>query len=66
MDRETRELRRILRERDRLRAKMHENDVALRPALRAWSDTRPDRTPTPCGVATEAGARLLLRQGGLL
>lgn len=63
MDPETRELRRVLLERDRLKAKMLENDRELKKALHGWSGSRPGERG---GVATEAGARFLLGRAGLL
>lgn len=63
MDAETRRLRKVLLERDRLRAKLQANDRELRPALDAWAGSRPDAVR---GTATEAGARFLLGQAGLL
>ncbi len=61
-DPETRRLVAALREADRLRAEIAAHTPELREALRAWSD-RPGQRG---GVASEAGARYLLRQAGLL
>lgn len=63
VDAETRNLRRVLRERDKLRARLLANDRELTRALQAWSDSRPGCRG---GIATEAGARYLLGQAGLL
>lgn len=63
MDPETRTLRRVLLERDRLQEKLRVNDLELKAALRNWSDTRPGERG---GIATEAGARFLLGRSGLL
>lgn len=63
MDAETRTLCRVLREREALQAKLVVNDRALRTALRDWSDSRPGQRG---GIATEAGARFILRQVGAI
>jgi hypothetical protein len=63
MDPQTKALRAVLLERDRLREKMRANDRALTAALHGWSNSRPGERG---GVATEAGARFILRQCGLL
>jgi len=63
MDNPTRALVSALRERDKLRAALSASDRTLTAALRDWSSTRPGAVR---GHATEAGARFLLRQAGLL
>ncbi len=63
MDAETKNLRRVLRERERLRARLAASDRELTKALHRWSDSRPGCRG---GVATEAGASFLLRQMGVL
>lgn len=62
-DPETRVLVDTLRERDRLRADLAVNDAVLKHALAAWTASRPGYVH---GVTTEAGARFLLGQAGLL
>lgn len=64
MDPETKRLRAVLIERDRLRAKMLDSDRRLTAALHAWSGSR--QPPERGGIATEAGARFLLGRAGLL
>lgn len=63
MDAHTEHLRDVLHERDRLRLAALANDRALTLALRNWSDTRPGQRG---GIATEAGARFILGQAGIL
>lgn len=63
MDPETKLLVATLRERDRLRNELAVNDAVLRHALKAWTESRPGHVH---GVTTEAGARFLLGQAGLL
>lgn len=63
LDPETKELRRVLLERDKLRAKLEASDRELKLALRRWSDSRPGERG---GIATEAGARFLLGKAGVL
>lgn len=63
MDPETRTLRRVLLEQDRIQEKLRINNLELKAALRKWSDTRPGERG---GIATEAGARFLLSRAGLL
>ena len=63
LDPETRELRRVLLERDKLRAKLEASDRELKLALRRWSDSRPGERG---GIATEAGARFLFERSGLI
>jgi hypothetical protein len=63
MDDATRKLRRLLVERQTLRARLAASDRALQDALRTWSDRTPGHRG---GIATEAGAGYLLRQAGLL
>lgn len=63
IDPETKELRRVLLERDRIQEKLRINGLELTAALHGWSDSRPGERG---GVATEAGARFILRQCGLL
>ena len=63
MDPQTRALRAVLLERDRLREKMRANDRALKSALLSWSSTEPGHRG---GIATEAGARFILGRAGLL
>lgn len=63
MDAETRLLVAKLRQRDRLLRDLAANDKALRPALDAWTASR---TGYVRGKTTEAGARFLLGQAGLL
>ena len=63
LDRETRALRAVLRKRDKLRASLAVTDRDLRTALDAWCASRPGAVR---GTATEAGARYLLGQSGLL
>lgn len=58
----TRQLRRLLLEKDRLRDKVRENDRALLKALTQWSD----RPGEGGGIATEGGARYILTRCGLL
>jgi hypothetical protein len=59
----TRDLVRVLRQRDDLRRALEQSDKMLRASLRAWSDSRPGERG---GIATEAGARMLLGRAGLL
>lgn len=63
MDKQTQNLLAALRTRDKLRAALAESDRTLNDALRVWSDRRPGSRG---GIATEAGARLILSQAGLL
>lgn len=64
MDAETRTLRRVLLDRQRLRERMVESDRQLTAVLRSWSDTRPFAPRG--GIATEAGATIALQHMGLL
>jgi hypothetical protein len=63
MDAPTRALRAVLLERDKLQVALHRNDLALRRSLDAWAASRPGASR---GTATEAGARFLLEQAGVL
>lgn len=63
IDEPTRDLVRVLRQRNDLRAALVENERMMRANLRKWSDTRPGCRG---GIATEAGARSILSQTGLL
>lgn len=63
MDKETRTLRAVLRERDRLRASLAATEKPLHAALDAWHASRPGNLR---GKATEQGARFVLGQAGLL
>ena len=64
MDAETELLVVKLRKADQLRRDLAANDQALRAALAAWTETRPGHSRR--GVTTEAGARFMLGQAGLL
>lgn len=63
MDKATRNLRRVLLEREALRARMRASDRELTVALREWSDRRPGHRG---GIASEATALAALRHVGAL
>lgn len=63
LDPQTEELRRVLLDRQELRARQAQSDRDLKEALLNWSRTR---TGERGGIATEAGATFILRQAGLL
>ena len=64
MDRETHRLAQLLRKQDRIKREAALLDAALAVALRDWSDSRPDFVSG--GQASNAGARFLLTQAGVL
>lgn len=63
MDDETENLCRLLAYQDNLRERLRLNERNVRDALDAWHASRPGNGR---GKATEAGARFVLRQAGLL
>lgn len=63
LDAETRELRRVLLERDKVLEQLRLNDQKLAKALREWTQTRPGERG---GITTETEARILFGRMGLL